>query len=213
MSDYIQFPRLVFHATLLKYLDSIKDRILIHREDALINLDFGKGFYTTTSYQQAAERAKLLQERERSPKNGALRREDRGIIISFELDSQLLYTVPKEQRKVFHQLDSEWANYIVFNRMYRTLDTPHDFKWTYGSLADGRAIGYLCKQYVSGEISVEQLIHGYTQDGYDYKGIAPYSERYNQLSFHEDEELVNLSLKFNKFDIIDQYNRTKQVRW
>lgn len=66
MSDYIQFPRLVFHATLLKYLDSIKDRILIHREDALINLDFGKGFYTTTSYQQAAERAKLLQERERS---------------------------------------------------------------------------------------------------------------------------------------------------
>lgn len=212
MSDYLAFPKFIYHATLLKHLDSIKNKILIHRESALINLDFGKGFYTTTSYQQAKDRAKLLQERERNPKSGTLKREDRGIIITFELDSKLLYNVSKEQRKVFRGLDEEWAEYIVFNRVQRTKETPHNFKWTYGSLADGGAIGFLCKQFASREISVDELIHGYTVDGNTLKGIVPYSEGYDQLSFHEDEELVNSCLKFIKFDIIEQ-NKPKQARW
>lgn len=63
MSNVHSFPRIVYHATLLRHLDPIREKILIHRQDALYNLDFGKGFYTTTNYQQALERAILLQER------------------------------------------------------------------------------------------------------------------------------------------------------
>lgn len=212
MTDFVQFPKVIFHATLLKYLDPIRERILIHRKDALYNLDFGKGFYTTTSYQQAIERALLLQERERDTKSGALKRDHRGIIISFELDAKLLYSIGKDERKVFVSNNQEWADYIVFNRMHRNEDTPHEFKWVYGLLADGKSIGLLCKQYCNGEISPEQLINGYEKAGTSLKGISPYSDEYDQLSFHEDEDLVNSVLKYQKFNIIDQH-KISQKRW
>jgi hypothetical protein len=206
------FPNIFYHATLLQHVSSISNKILIHRPNANYILDFGKGFYTTENYQQALDRAMLLQENERNPKNRVLSKQHRGVIVSFELNSTLMYTINKDRYKFFPFKDKEWADYIVFNRINRKLDTPQKYIWTYGSLADGKYLGFLCRQYVNGEIDVNQLINGYT-DGHDkIRGIAPYSEDYTQLSFHEDEDFVNSALMYKGFCIIDQ-NTISQKRW
>lgn len=204
-------PATVFHATLLKHFNSINSKILIHRNDAKHDLDFGKGFYTTSNYQQALERAILLQEKERYS-NGALKREHRGIIITFEANLDLLYNVGSTERKVFQAKDREWAEYIVFNRVIRKPNHLHKYKWTYGSLADGKFVGYLCKQYFNREISVDQLIHGYHDGSSFIQGISPYSEEYDQLSFHEDEDFVNSALKLMNFEIVAQNDIAQRRR-
>ncbi|MCZ8512422.1 DUF3990 domain-containing protein [Paenibacillus filicis] len=213
MSPIFHLPKIVYHATLLQHYESINDKILIHREDAKYDLDFGKGFYTTSNYQQAEERALLLQERERDQRSNALKREHRGIIISFEVNTELLYTVEEQQRKFFLERSEEWARYIVYNRVQRKENHPHNYKWTYGSLADGNSIGFLCKKFIRNEINVSQLIHGYMDEDEQIKGISPISEDYDQLSFHEDEDLVNAALKLHKFDILQQQNISAQKRW
>lgn len=124
----------------------------------------------------------------------------------------MLYTVDEKQRKFFPFKDKEWAEYIVYNRVIRTEKHTHNYKWTFGSLADGKFVGLLCKQYFKNEINVDNLINGYI-DGQDtIKGISPYSDDYDQLSFHEDEEFVNTILKYQSFEIIAQQAITQERR-
>ncbi|MEX1029558.1 MAG: DUF3990 domain-containing protein [Paenibacillaceae bacterium] len=202
-------PKIVYHATLLQYIDSIKDRIIIHRTNAKLDLDFGKGFYTTTNYQQALERALFLQETERDQRRGTLKKEHRGIVITFEINSNLLYTLDNDKKKLFLSRDKEWAEYVVFNRIIRNRETAHQYYFTYGSLADGKFVVILCKKYYNDEITIDQLINGY-KDGHNViQGISPYSVGYDQLSFHENEDFVNSALKMQGFNIIDQNLR----RW
>lgn len=152
----------------------------------------------------------MLQENERNPKNRTLSRKNRGVIISFELDFELMYTVDDHKCKYFPFKDEEWADYIVCNRIHRESDTPHEYVWTYGALADGKSLGFLCRRYANKEISVNQLINGFTEGHTNIRGIAPHSDNYTQLSFHDDENFVNSVLKFQEFSIIDQYNISQE---
>jgi len=204
ISNPFHFPNVLYHATLLRHYDSIKNRILIHREDAKIDLDFGKGFYTTTNLQQANERAQFLQNKETDWRTGALKRENRGIVVEIELNIELMYNMSEEECKVYESATPDWAEYIVYNRILRRPDHIHKYKWTYGLMADGRALGFLCRQYYKKEISIDQLLNGYECEGEFVQGIAPYSNDYVQLSFHEDENFTNQALHVLGFTVCNQ---------
>lgn len=183
MTNY-KLPKVFYHATLYKHLDSINERIKIHLPDAKINTDFGKGFYTTSSYQQALERAQGLQEFHRDKRNGTIGKPNKGAIVTFALDTELMYNVPIDQRAFFSQPNEEWAEYIVFNRLNRQPISPYKYKWTYGPLADGKMLRRSCMEYQKQNIKLNELI----------LSISPHSAEYHQLSFHEDEDFVNKAL-------------------
>lgn len=206
MKDSKVFPNKIYHATIIEHLPSIKNRILINRKDALINLDFGKGFYTTTNVEQAKERAFFLQEKLRDPRKRTLSKSHRGIVIAFDLNIDLLYNLSEDSYKIFNDVDFEWADFIVKNRTQKQNKLfNHNFHWTYGSMADGNA-GYICGQYNKGHITDQQLMNGfYDKDREEaIDGLHPYRDNYDQLVFH-NEEWVNQGVLSNPtFDIIDQ---------
>ncbi|MGB8956487.1 MAG: DUF3990 domain-containing protein, partial [Tumebacillaceae bacterium] len=179
-----------YHGTLLQHFESIRERILIDREDAKQFLDFGKGFYTTTNLEQANERAGKLQEHERDTQTGLLQRKHRGIVIAFDFLSAALYTIPKDQYKWFSAADRDWAEFIVNNRVQQTPHYEHGCLWTYGPMADGHTTK-MCHAYFDGEIDVDMLLNGYTvSHGIRARGIRPYQDAYDQLAFHS-ESLAN----------------------
>jgi hypothetical protein len=202
---------IVYHATQLKHWESIKNRILIHREDADFNLDFGKGFYTTSLFQQAKDRARYLEEKSGDNK-GIIARQDRGIIIKFELDFNLLYNISKDKFKIFEPVSEEWAEYVARNRVSKQ-EIKNGYLWVYGSLADGAGIGSLCRKFMNHHITPSQFIHGYTdtETGQFIRGISPYHKHYDQLSFHEDESFVNSVLKSPSFVFINEQEDNR--RW
>lgn len=192
------FPKKVYHATVLEHYESIKNRILINRPDAKIKLDFGKGFYTTTILEQAEGRASELQEALRDPKKRTLRRLDRGIVITFELNIEQLYNVNKENYTIFKEPDIEWAEFIVKNRTQKRHKLfNHNYHWTYGPMADG-STPYLCEEYSKGFITPHELMNGYYDKNREeeQRGISPYVDNYDQLVFH-DETFVNSGILTN----------------
>lgn len=138
-------PPVVYHATLDEHWHSIHNRIEINRPNAKIHLDFNKGFYTTTNYIQAKERALFLQKTKKHPTSSALLQQHQGIIITFDLNLDLLYTVLKEDHKVYRRVDELWAKFIAGNRSRQTPKYQHSYKWTYGPMADGNAVIYACE--------------------------------------------------------------------
>lgn len=67
--------------------------------------DFGKGFYTTTNFEQAAKWAGLKQQREKSEK---------AIVSVFEIPNNILDMGFNVLR--FHKATTEWLNFVVNNR-------------------------------------------------------------------------------------------------
>lgn len=191
MTNY-KLPKVFYHATLSKHLDSINQRIKIHLPDARFDTDFGKGFYTTSDYQQALERAQNLQEFHRDKRNGTIGKPYKGAIVTFALDTDLMYNVPIDQRAFFSSPDEEWAEYVVFNRLIRHPLSPYKYKWTYGPLADGKTLIQSCMEYQKQKIKLSELI----------SSISPHSAEYHQLSFHEDEDFVNSALTIKRNEVL-----------
>lgn len=190
MKNFPDFPPVVYHGTLLQHFESIRERILIDREDAKQFLDFGKAFYATTNLEQANERARQLQEDQRDAQSGLLQRKHRGIVIAFDFLSAVLYTIPKEHYKWFSAADREWAEFIVNNRVRQTPHYAHGYLWTYGPMADG-STNRMCHAYFDGEIDVQMLLNGFiSSNGIHARGIRPYQDAYDQLAFHS-ESLAN----------------------
>lgn len=67
--------------------------------------DFGKGFYTTTNFEQAAKWASLKRQRERSEK---------AVVSVFEVPDHILDMGFKVLR--FHKATAEWLDFVVNNR-------------------------------------------------------------------------------------------------
>lgn len=67
--------------------------------------DFGKGFYTTTNFEQAAKWAKLKLQRERKEK---------GFVSVFEVPDNILEMGFKVLH--FHKATEEWLDFVVNNR-------------------------------------------------------------------------------------------------
>jgi len=114
--------------------------ILYHGSDVVVDnpeiiksnrtLDFGNGFYTTTSKEQACKWASIKKNREQS---------ENGILNLYEISDQILN---KETLKVlsFTSATEEWLNFVIDNRM--KLNYKHDFDIVQGPVADDRV--YAC---------------------------------------------------------------------
>jgi len=75
-------------------------------------LDFGKGFYTTTSKEQAEKWALIKQKREGD--------DSKAIVNVYELDDSLL---TNNMVKLFEDANEEWLDFIISNRTGSNIHT------------------------------------------------------------------------------------------
>lgn len=107
-------------------------------------LDYGKGFYTTTSEKQAIEWV----ERRMLEKHSTC-----GYVNVYELDEKKL---SEFKSLVFSEPSKEWAEFVMANRTQK--DFTHAYDIVYGPVANDRV--YLqFGLYEAGAISIETLIH------------------------------------------------------
>jgi hypothetical protein len=86
------------------------------------SLDYGSGFYTTTSFDQA----KRLVERRMKDKGVAV-----GYVNVYELDDEAINDM---KALIFKKANEEWVNFVMKNRTER--DFTHDYDIVYGPVAD-----------------------------------------------------------------------------
>lgn len=132
------------------------------------SLDYGSGFYTTTSFEQA----KRWVEREMNDKGVAV-----GYINVYELDDNVL----KDMKSLFFEKPTEeWVNFVRRNRTDR--EFSHDYDIVYGPVADDSVYTQFML-YEGGIISMSTLI----QELKTYKLV-------DQYLFHTEKSL--LAIKF-----------------
>ena len=86
------------------------------------SLDYGSGFYTTTSFDQA----KRLVERRMKDKGVAV-----GYVNVYELDDE---AINRLKTLIFKKANEEWVNFVMKNRTERNF--THDYDIVYGPVAD-----------------------------------------------------------------------------
>lgn len=86
------------------------------------SLDYGHGFYTTTSYEQARK----LAERRMKDNDASV-----GYVNVYELDDEL---IKRMRLLIFEKPTEEWVNFVMKNRTERGF--THDYDVVYGPVAD-----------------------------------------------------------------------------
>lgn len=131
------------------------------------NTDYGKGFYTTVDFDQAARWARIR--RERAGGGNA-------VVSVYEVDDDLL------QRKDFRIMEyngatKEWLDFVVANRRYAPL---HDYDIVLGPVANDNLYATI-SLYENGELSAEAAV-------VQLKTHV----LFNQVSFHTEKVLAQL---------------------
>lgn len=132
------------------------------------SLDYGSGFYTTTSFEQA----KKLVERRMKDKDVAV-----GYVNVYELDDNALESM---KSLLFEKPTEEWVNFVMRNRTERGF--THDNDIVYGPVADDNVYTQFTL-YEGGIISMPTLI----QELKTYKLV-------DQYLFHTERSLT--AIKF-----------------
>lgn len=139
------------------------------------SLDYGSGFYTTTSYEQA----KRWVERRMKDKGVAI-----GYVNIYELDEKLV----KNMKSLFFEKPTEeWVSFVMRNRTERNF--IHDYDVVYGPVADDSVYTQFAL-YEGVIISLPTLIHELKT----YKLV-------DQYLFHTEKSL--LAIKFVKSEIVE----------
>lgn len=118
-------------------------------------LDFGKGFYVTSSKQQA----------ERWVKAHLKGRFSKGYVNSYEFDLDILPTDFK--LRIFPKADEEWIDFVLANRL--TLGFHHDYDLVIGPVANDNVYaqitlfegGIISKQNLIEELKAYKLVDQY----------------------------------------------------
>lgn len=108
------------------------------------NTDFGKGFYTTTNYEQAARWACIKRDR---------RGMGKAVVTVYEFDEHLLDTADFNVMHYYGATES-WLNFIVNNR--RNMLT-HNYDMVMGPVANDSLYATIT-MYEKGDLSVEAAI-------------------------------------------------------
>lgn len=139
------------------------------------SLDYGAGFYTTTSYEQA----KRWVERRMKDKGVAV-----GYVNIYELDEKLV----KNMKSLFFEKPTEeWVSFVMRNRTERNF--VHGYDVVYGPVADDSVYTQFAL-YEGGIISLPTLIHELKT----YKLV-------DQYLFHTEKSL--LAIKFVESEIVE----------
>ena len=138
-------------------------------------LDYGKGFYTTTSERQAQEWVKRRMGEKKTT---------HGYINIYELDERALAEL---KCLIFSEPTEEWVNFVMKNRLERGF--THNYDIVYGPVADDSVYTQFTL-YEGGIISMPTLI----QELKTYKLV-------DQYLFHTEESLR--AIRFIKSKIIE----------
>lgn len=131
------------------------------------NTDYGKGFYTTVDFDQAARWARIR--RERAGGGNA-------IVSVYEVDDYLLQK--KDLRIMeYNGATKEWLDFVVANRRYAPL---HDYDIVLGPVANDNLYATI-SLYENGELSAEAAV-------VQLKTHV----LFNQVSFHTEKVLTQL---------------------
>lgn len=130
------------------------------------NADFGKGFYTTSNFEQAIRWAHIKQEREEA---------ERAVVSVYEFDEALLGHVDLNIRR-FSGADEAWLYFVTDCRKSR----KHDYDLVQGPVANDKVFTTV-NLFESGVLSAEAAI----------LQLKAY-KTYDQLSFHTDRVIETL---------------------
>ena len=128
------------------------------------NTDFGKGFYTTTDFEQAARWAKIRRERAGSAM---------AVVTVYEIDNDLLQRNDLNVME-YNGATEEWLNFVVANRRAAPL---HNYDIVLGPVANDNLYATI-SMYENGQLSVEAAI-------VQLKTHV----LFNQVSFHTNKAL------------------------
>ena len=92
--------------------------------------DFGRGFYTTSSFEQARRWAQIRATQEDLSAE---------LVTVFDVPDQL-FIHPELRIKTFETADEEWLDFVLANR--KNVDFEHEFDLVIGPVADDRV--YVC---------------------------------------------------------------------
>lgn len=129
-------------------------------------LDYGEGFYTTTSWEQSKEwvERRMLEKQSQY-----------GYVNVYEFDAERM---PEFKSLIFSEPNKEWAEFVMANRTQKGF--THDYDIVYGPVANDRV--YLqFGLYEAGAISIETLI----RELKTYKLV-------DQYLFHTEKALTSL---------------------
>lgn len=131
------------------------------------NTDYGKGFYTTVDFDQAARWARIR--RDRAGGGNA-------VVSVYEVDDMLLQ---KEDFRImeYNGATKEWLDFVVANRRYAPL---HDYDIVLGPVANDNLYATI-SLYENGELSAEAAV-------VQLKSHV----LFNQVSFHTEKVLTQL---------------------
>ena len=118
-------------------------------------LDYGSGFYTTTSYQQAEDWVKRRMNE---------RKLELGFVNVFEFDKS---TLDQLNCLIFENPTEEWVDFVMRNRTKK--DFSHSYDIVYGPVANARVYaafalfegGILDKQSLINELKTYKLVDQY----------------------------------------------------
>ena len=130
------------------------------------NADFGKGFYTTSNYEQAVRWAHIKREREDA---------ERAVVSVYEFDESLLDKADWSIRR-FTGADEPWLLFVADCRKSR----PHDYDVVQGPVANDKVFTTV-NLFESGILSAEAAI----------LQLKAY-KTYDQLSFHSAQSISTL---------------------
>ena len=131
------------------------------------NADFGKGFYTTSNFEQAVRWAHIKQQREEAV---------RAVVSVYEYDEQQLNS-PEWNIRRFNGADESWLYFVADCRKSR----GHNYDLVQGPVANDKVFTTV-NLFESGVLSAEAAI----------LQLKAY-KTYDQLSFHTDRVIKALT--------------------
>lgn len=109
--------------------------------------DFGKGFYLSSVYRQAEERANQMVD---------MLQKGAQCVTAFEWDEDAAL-VAGLRIKQFDDYCEEWAEFVLQNRDRKRQHPIHDYDVVIGPIADD-GVTYQLRRYTEGDISMKRLI-------------------------------------------------------
>lgn len=144
---------------------------------AIRNLDFGNGFYTTTSFEQASRWAVLKKNRTKNA--------DNAVVTVYNCD-KTLFQNEKYNIKIFEQATEAWLDFVIQNR---NGNQSHKFDIIKGPVANDNLFSTITL-YESGLLSKAETI----------LRLKPH-KLFDQISFNSTKALM--ALQYVGFEIIE----------
>ncbi len=139
-------------------------------------MDFGNGFYTTTSFAQAKRWALIKRDRFHYEK---------AIVSAFEVGDEIFKTAELKS-KVFHKADEEWLDFVMSNR--QNIHFVYDYDVVMGAVANDNVYASL-NLYEDGFLSKKELLDELMTWKYVDQICFHTEKSLNYLKFIKSEEV------------------------